>query len=211
MSSATLAQLQFADFPVLMPGEPAARAPRLDPEAPALAAMTDLRCAPAVSARAGASIEDALQLMKQAGTHFAFVLDAGGALLGSVTTFDIQGEKPVRVMLGAGAAQASFAWRDVQVQHIMEPVANWRVLEFSQVERQSAAQVAELLAQAGLRHLVVVEPAADGRARQVRGLFSAARLEALLGPRGWTPAVGRGMTSVMARAAEADAAAGYVF
>ncbi len=211
MSSATLAQLQFAAFPVLMPGQAATRAPRLDPEAPALAAMTDLRCAPAVSTRGTASIEDALQLMNQAGTHFAFVLGTGGPLIGSVTSFDIQGEKPVRVMLSAGAAQASVAWRDVQVQHVMEPVANWRVLEFAQVERLSAAALSEMLAQAGLRHLVVVEPAADGRVRQVRGLFSAARLEALLGPNGWTPALGRGMTSVMARAATDDAAVGYVF
>jgi CBS-domain-containing membrane protein len=161
--------------------------------------MTDFRSAPLVTTRCKVSIEDALQQMKLAGARFAFVVGSDQQLLGSITSYDIQGEKPVQYMLSAGCSESVHVWRDVRVEHIMEPVVNWRVLAYAQVLRMSAAEMAALLAESGQRYLVVVEDAADARTHQIRGLFSAARLQALLGRGGWAPAVSRGMTSVMVR------------
>jgi CBS-domain-containing membrane protein len=199
-----LAKLEFASFPVVLPGAPAARAVCVNPDAPASMVMTDFRSAPVVTTRCDTRIGTALDQMKHAGARFAFVIDRDQQLLGSVTSYDIQGEKPVQHMLAMGCTESSGAWGDVLVENIMDPVANWRVLDHAQVVRMSVAEMSLLLAQSGQRYLVVVEPAIDARTRQIRGMFSTARVQALLGDGGWSPTITRGMTSVMLRGRAAN-------
>jgi len=189
MPSSHVAALQSASFPILIPGAPATRPYRLDPDAPATLALTDFRSAPVVTAAFDATIEAALEQMKLSGARFAFVVGRERQLLGSITSYDIQGEKPMQYMLSVGCSETTCAWRDVQVENIMVPVARWRVLAYSDTVGMTVSEVAALLAQGGLRYVVVVESAATADSRQVRGLFSAARLQQLLGS-GDTPALG---------------------
>jgi CBS-domain-containing membrane protein len=143
--------------------------------------MTDFRNGPMITTPASTSIELALQQMKLSGARFAFVVDEHGALVGSVTSYDIQGEKPIRYMQSLDRSHTTGAWREVTVENIMEPLAEWRVLEYSAVIRLSIGDVAWAMSEAGLRYVVVVEPMKDGGAWQVRGLFSGARIQMLLG------------------------------
>jgi CBS-domain-containing membrane protein len=180
MPSTHPAPLQSASFPILIPGAPATRPFRLAGSAPAIQALTDFRSAPLVTARYDATIDEALNQMKLSGARFAFVVGAERQLLGSITSYDIQGEKPMQYMMSVGCSETTCAWADVQVESIMEPIAQWQVLDYADVAGMTAAAVAELLAASNRRYLVVVEHASGG-ARQVRGLFSAARLQLLLG------------------------------
>jgi len=204
MTTPMLAKLQFASFPVVLPGAAAARTVYVNPDAPATLAMSDFRSAPLVTTRCDTPIGAALDQMKHSGARFAFVVDRDQRLLGSVTSYDIQGERPMQHMLSVGCTESTCAWGDVQVENIMEPLANWRVLELAHAVRMTVAEMAQLLAESGQRYLVVVEPAIDGRTRQIRGLFSAARVQALLGDSGWSPTISRGMTSVMLRGRAAN-------
>jgi len=179
MPSTHPAPLQSASFPILIPGAPATRPFRLAPDAPATQALTDFRSAPVVTARYDATIDEALNQMKLSGARFAFVVGSDRQLLGSITSYDIQGEKPMQYMMSVGCSETTCAWADVQVENIMEPIAQWQVLDYADVVGMTAAEVAALLTASNRRYLVVVEPASDG-ARQVRGLFSAARLQLLL-------------------------------
>jgi CBS-domain-containing membrane protein len=189
MPSLTAAPLQSASFPILIPGTPATRPYRLDPDAPAVLALTDFRSAPVVTAPFDATIEAALEQMKLSGARFAFVVGPERQLVGSITSYDIQGEKPMQYMLSVGCSETTCAWRDVQVENIMEPVGQWQVLAYADAVGMTVADVAALLASSGRRYVVVVESAVDTGSRQVRGLFSAARLQLLLGS-GDAPAVG---------------------
>lgn len=181
MSESKVAALQSASFPILVPGAPATRMFTADPKAPASVAMTDFRSAPIVTTNFDTSIDDSLNQMKLSGARFAFVLGPDRQLVGSVTSYDIQGEKPMQYMLSINCSETTCAWRDVQVENIMEPVDRWRVLDIAHVTRMTIAEVAALIAESGRRYVVVVESAADPACRQVRGLFSAARLQLLLG------------------------------
>jgi CBS-domain-containing membrane protein len=181
MSASTNGPLQAAVFPVLLPGAPATRPFTVAPDSPAVVAMTDFRSAPIVTARFDSSIDDALHQMKLSGARFAFVTNQDGQLAGSITSYDIQGEKPMQYMMSVGCSETTCAWRDVQVENIMDPVRMWRVLDYAHVTAMTVAEVAALVAESGLRYVVVVEAAAAAGARQVRGLFSAARLQMLLG------------------------------
>jgi len=173
--------LETASFPILIPGAPATRPFTLAPNAPASLAMTDFRSAPIVTTNFNASIDDALNQMKLSGARFAFVLGPERQLVGAITSYDIQGEKPVQYMVSVGCSETTCAWRDVQVENIMEPIDQWKVLDYTHVQMLSLAEVAALVAESGLRYVVVVEAALEGKARQVRGLFSATRLQMLLG------------------------------
>jgi hypothetical protein len=67
------------------------------------------------------------------------------------------------------------------VENIMEPIAEWLVLDHAQVARLTVGEVAALMSKAGRRYLVVVECLNGDAAGQVRGLFSGARIQMLLG------------------------------
>jgi hypothetical protein len=152
--------------------------------------MTDFKTGPMITTLRSASIELTLQQMKISGARFTFVVDERGALLGSVTSYDIQGEKPMRYMQSVGCSHKTCAWRDVLVENIMEPSAEWLVLDHAHVARLTVGEVAALMFKAGRRYLVVVERLEGDAAWQVRGLFSGARIQMLLGasPPGVTPA-----------------------
>lgn len=198
MTQSVLPRLLPAAYSVLLPNDPASRILLIDPDAPANLAMTDFRAAPVVTTRSDTPISAALAHMKQSGARFAFVTGSGGDLVGSVTAYDIQGEKPLQYMNTIGCSETTCAWADVQVGNIMEPVAEWRVLEYAQVVRMSVSEMLAMMTQTSLRYLVVVEGGTAPQTRQIRGLFSAARLQALMGSNTWISALPRGMTSVMA-------------
>ncbi len=166
---------------VVMPGLEVDRS-CLSPKEPASLVMTDFRTGPMITTTVGTSIEVALQQMKLSGARFAFVIDERGALMGSVTSYDIQGEEPIRYMQSVGWSHTTGAWRDVVVENIMEPLAQWQVLDHAYVARLTIGDLASLMSNAARRYLVVTERLKkDDQAWQVRGLFSAARIQFLLG------------------------------
>jgi CBS-domain-containing membrane protein len=143
--------------------------------------MTDLRVSPMISTLPHTTIAEALQHMKLSGARFLFVLDEQGHLVGSVTSYDIQGERPLRYLNSIGSTPVDGAWRDVLVRDIMDRVETWTVLEHVHVARLSLGDVATLMNAGDQRYLVVVEKIAERNAYRVRGLFSATRLQQLLG------------------------------
>jgi CBS-domain-containing membrane protein len=173
----------IADRPILPP---------LDAGDPATFAMTDFRNSPMITTSPQTSIEDALQTMKVAGVRFLFVADERGRLVGSVTSFHIQGERPLQHMMAVGCTPTSCAWRDVLVGEVMDPTEAWRTIDVAVVGAARLGDLAALADEPERRYLVVVEPAADGRGPQVRGLISATRVGKLLGQRAATAAAGSG-------------------
>ena len=153
----------------------------LSPTDPASLAMTDFRNGPMITTPLSTSIELALQQMKLSGARFTFVVDDRGELVGSVTSYDIQGEKPIRHMQSLDRSLTTGAWRDVTVEDIMEPVRDWQVIDYSAAARLTIGDVASLMSGKERRYLVVVEQVKDGEAQQVRGLFSGTRIHMLLG------------------------------
>jgi len=151
------------------------------PGDPACQAMTDFRNGPMITTPASTSIELALQQMKLSGARFAFVVGDKDTLVGSVTSYDIQGEKPIRYLQSLDHSLGTGAWRDVTVENIMEPLAEWQVIGYSAVERLTIGDVASLLSDTDRRYLVVAERMTTSGTQHVRGLFSAARIHMLLG------------------------------
>ena len=144
-------------------------------QASGIAVMTDLDRAPMVTVEAETQIDDALRLMKNAGVRSAVVVDDRGRLLGLVTAYDILGEKPLRLLQSGGRTAASQGRAGIQVAAVMEPVAQWQVVDVNDLQRFTVADVVEAFRRAGRTHLPVVEAAAGGEDR-LRGLLSAAEV-----------------------------------
>jgi CBS-domain-containing membrane protein len=143
--------------------------------------MTDLRRMPPISVRIATPIDEALQGMIHSGVRFLFVVDDGERLVGAVTSYDIQGEKPLLYLQSLDCTLHTCSRADVQVRHLMEPVDEWPVLLLRRVARVPLRHVAAELETLGRRHLVVVdrEPGASGGT--VCGLFSATQIEREVG------------------------------
>lgn len=146
--------------------------PKLALDAPAIELMTDLDRTPTVTVAADTPIDDALRLMKNAGVRSAIVIDGNGGLLGLVTAYDILGEKPVRLVESGGREARSRGWAGVPVSAVMEPAAQWQVVDVEDLEQCSVADVVETFRGSGRTHIVVVESTGASSDR-LRGLLSA--------------------------------------
>lgn len=142
--------------------------------------MTDFRERSAISVREHSAIDAALEHMKHAGVRSAFVLDRDGQkVLGMITAYDIQGEKPLRHMQSVGGIGRGNSREDVLVRDIMEPIEQWRVTDIGEVEKASVAMILDAFRRSGRTHIAVVERRDEG-GEHLRGLFSFAKITRLL-------------------------------
>jgi len=167
--------LAFKSLTALSPGIPGTETWHAHPDDPAVTVMTDFRSRSSVTVAATATIDAALEHMKHAGVRCAFAVDeAQRVVLGLITAYDITSEKPMRHQQAMSARR-----RDVLVKDIMQPLAEWRVLDIQDLERASVAAVAKLFDESQLTHIPVFETRAGGE-QCLRGLLSAARIKRLL-------------------------------
>ena len=108
-----------------------------------------------------------------------FVVDKEFNILGSVTSYDIQSEKPMLFLQSRDCRIDTCSREDITVQDIMTPVHQWPVVNYNFLPYATLGDVVETFKGLGQRHLVVVESPRQGT-QVVRGLFSASVLEKVL-------------------------------
>ena len=154
----------------------------LDLNDPALNLLTDFYLTPAISALATTQIDNALTQMICSGVRLLFVVDAGFKLLGVVTSYDIQGEKPLRYLQSRDCRIGICSREDILVQDIMTPLHRWKVINYDQLIHATVANVVLTFKELGQRHLIVVDGVKGHSGGQVvRGLISLSTLERALG------------------------------
>jgi CBS domain containing-hemolysin-like protein len=143
---------------------------------PAQSVMTDFHERSAVTVAGDMPIDTALEHIKHAGVRSAIVVDSDRRqVLGMVTAYDIQGEKPIRHLQAVGCTHRTCSRDDVLVRDIMEKLEDWQAVDMKDVERATVDMVLEALKAIGRSHLPVVETSDDHGAR-LRGIFSAAKI-----------------------------------
>jgi len=149
----------------------------------ALPMMTDLRHQARVTVFAAQQVDEALEDMARAGVKFAFVVedDPGRRLVGCVTAYDIQGEKPMRHLQSVDCSLDTCSRDDVRVCHVMERVDEWQVLELDVVRSARIGQIVATMRALSRRHLIVVDPTEVEGPPVICGLLSATALERCTG------------------------------
>jgi CBS domain containing-hemolysin-like protein len=142
--------------------------------------MTDFHERSAIVVAADSPIDSALEHLKHTGTRSAFVTNKDGKqILGMITAYDIQGEKPIRHLQSVGCTHNTCSRDDVLVRDIMEQAAEWQVADIKDVENSTIEMVLTLFKTSGRTHIAVIENSAEHGAR-LRGMFSAAKIMRLL-------------------------------
>jgi CBS domain-containing protein len=143
---------------------------------PAISVMTDFRVRAMFKVEPDETIDEALHKMKVAGLRMAFVKEKNSEkLLGSITSYDIMGEKPMRFLQSVGFSDRSVTHKDILVSDIMEHTKDWEVTEMRDVEKANVQNILEALQKHGRTHMPVLD-IHEGKEPRLRGLFSSAQI-----------------------------------
>jgi CBS domain-containing protein len=143
----------------------------LQPEDPATLAITDFTREHPASIDEERQIDDALEDMIRLGVR-ALLVVREQRVVGLITSYDIQGEKPMQFLQSTTYNQH----RDIRVGHIMTPWEKLLAVDWDQLQSVRAGDLLNVIEDAGVSHLLVVEAAKRGAAPVVRALVSRARL-----------------------------------
>lgn len=141
-------------------------------ECSAIKAMTDLEKVRPITVDPRESIDRALETMILCGVRLLFVVDEGCRICGTVSSYDIEGEAPIKLQTESRIARAEILVRDV-----MTPSARLQMLPISTVRRARVGDIVVTMKTLGKPHLLVCDE--DGVA--IHGLFSATQIGRQLG------------------------------
>lgn len=157
------------------PRRPPGPVTKVAPKDPAAHVMTDFTADSPVTVAPDRSIDEALREMIVAGVR-ALLVVRGEVTVGLITSYDIQGERPLQFLSTSGFTRHD----EIEVGHIMTPWEKVPTLDAQWVASARVADVIRTFKVHQASHIVVVEYAEQGGAF-VRGLFSRTQLERHLG------------------------------
>ncbi len=183
MSQQDYAVLSFSSLEAGTPYflvEPGERLIRED--SPALKVMTDFHHIPPVTIDEDANIEYALKKMKLAGIRLLLVTGEDDGIVGIISSFDILGEKPVKL-----AQEDKLSHAQISVKMVMLPQSEVKSVRMLSVKDAEVGHIIQTLKSLERQHLLVTDE--DDKGRQVVcGLFSSSQISRQLG-RGEDPIV----------------------
>jgi CBS-domain-containing membrane protein len=142
---------------------------------PAMRIVTDFTREPPMTVTEDRLIDDALRDMILSGVR-ALVVVRGDRVSGLITSYDIQGERPLQLLRTSTYTRHD----EIEVRHIMTPWDRVPKLDWRSVRAARVHDVATAFASVCATHLVLVEHVEPGETF-VRGLLSRTRLERQLG------------------------------
>ena len=149
---------------------------RVTADDPAVAVMTDLGQVTAYTTELTTPLSKALDLMIKRGVRLLLVSNADRQIIGLITSRDIEGEKPARLLARAGGA-----WEDLLVADIMTLQPKMEVLLMEEVAAARVGDIIATLRQANHQHALVVDTDPETGKSAVRGLFSLSQIGVQLG------------------------------
>ncbi|HEX4857630.1 MAG TPA: CBS domain-containing protein [Usitatibacteraceae bacterium] len=144
--------------------------------ASALEVMTDLNFVAAATAGSGLDVETATQKMIARGVRSLLVIDGANDVIGIVTSRDLIGERPQRIM-----HERHINFGELRVQDVMTPAAEIEVLPLTEVLHARVGDIIETLKHSGRQHALVVEQDSANGKPMIRGIFSASQIARQLG------------------------------
>jgi CBS domain-containing protein len=144
----------------------------LDINDPAVRAMTDFSREHPQTVDAERQIDDALNDMIRVGVRALLVCEER-RIVGLVTSYDIQGERPMLYLQSSNYRHHS----DIRVVDVMTSWQNLLALDWDEIQAMRAGELLRVFAATGLSHIIVVEHDRRHSPAMVRALVSRARLE----------------------------------
>lgn len=141
----------------------------LAPQDSAFLALTDFQKVTPLLIEETRSIGEALQSMIVNGVR-ALLAAHQGRVTGFITSYDIQGERPIQFMNGSTYRRHE----ELQVNHIMTPWSQMSTVTVQDLQYMSVEALLASMVGDGLTHLLVLESATQS---VLRGIVSRTRVE----------------------------------
>ena len=145
-------------------------------DSPALAVMTDLTLVKAATTSPAALLRQAEQTMVHLGVRALFVVSEMPVIEGLITSTDLQGEKPMRVVNARNVH-----YDELCVADVMTDLSTLDAIDLDRMRTASVGDLIATLKRFGRNHLLVVEGPTSTTPRRVRGVISRAQIERQLG------------------------------
>lgn len=142
----------------------------------ALSVMTDFTRVPPITIEPIMTIDYALQKMKKQGVRLLLVTGEHDYVTGIITSYDIQGEKPVKY-----AEETGLNHNSITVEMIMTPLSRMPAFDLEFIKQSLVRHVIATLKQLNRQHALVVSMDKGGRTQRIRGLFSTSHISRCLG------------------------------
>jgi CBS domain-containing protein len=149
---------------------------RVTTDDPAAMVMTDLSQVTTHTAELSTPLGKALEIMVKRGVRLLLVCDIKGQVIGLLTSRDIAGDKPSRILAKAGGV-----WEELLVAHIMTLRGKLEVLLMADVLNARVGDIIATLRQVGRQHALVVDNDPVTGVPTVRGIFSLSQIALQLG------------------------------
>jgi len=145
-------------------------------DAPALQVMTDLTQVKAATVDPKTPLHIAEQMMIHQAVRMLFVVSQFPCVEGLITTTDLLGEKPMRLI-----GQRNVRHEELTVADIMSDLSMLDAIDFDGLAKARVAHVVETFRKVGRNHLLVVQSATPQSPPRIRGVLSRTQLERQLG------------------------------
>ena len=145
-------------------------------ESPGRAVMTDLTHVRAATVASDMLLAQARQTMIHQAVRLLFVVSEMPDVAGLITSTDLEGERPMQVIV-----QRGLKYEELRVVDVMSPLDSLDALGLEELAHANVAQVVATLKRLGRRHLLVVQAAGSHHGPQVRGVISQSQIERQLG------------------------------
>jgi len=143
---------------------------------PAVAVMTDFRIVNPITIEPNVSISIALNKMKTVGVRLLLVTDADDHIAGVITSYDMQGEKPVKY-----SEEYGINHDHINVGMLMVPLERIPAFDFDFVQQSLVRHVVATFAELERPHALVIEYDKTSGHQSIRGMFSTTQISKLLG------------------------------
>ena len=143
---------------------------------PAMAVMTDFSRIPPITIEPIMTIDYALQKMKKLGVRLLLVTGEHDYVTGIITSYDIQGEKPVKYSEEHGLNHYG-----ITVAMIMTPLNEMAAFDLDFVKQSLVRHVVATLRQLNRQHALVVNTSDKTGSQRIRGMFSTSHIGRCLG------------------------------
>jgi CBS domain containing-hemolysin-like protein len=149
---------------------------RIKLTSPAIDSMTDLRQVAPLMVSLTTPLDMALERMIKGGVRMLLVTDADGKVQGLITSRDIQGEKPMKILEKTGGT-----FNELIVGDLMTMKNKLEVLMMTDVLQAQVGDIIATLKAVNRQHAIVVDSDHYSGELAVRGIFSLSQIGRQLG------------------------------
>lgn len=154
----------------------------VDENYPAERVMTDFEKVMPITVEPDVNIDFAVKKMKANGVRLLFVTDIEDNISGVITSYDLNGEKPIKY-----SEETGIGHNDIQVSMMMIPLEEFPAVDYDYVQQSLVRHVIATIQNLDKPHVLVMEVDRKNDKKIIRGIFSSTQISKLLGKGVYSP------------------------